>query len=302
MKRFEHSRTIPIYFQGAGKVADYIPALAKIDPSKFGVAMATVDGSVFSHGDAATPFSMQSISKVFSLIIASKYVGDEIWTRLGREPSGSSFNSLVQLEFENGIPRNPFINAGAIVVTDILRDCVDSCSPCTSVLQLLRQESGNPTIGVNEEVAESEAATGHRNFALAHFMKSMNNIRNPVDVVLSEYFKQCSIEISCIDLAKAGLLLARHGRDVNGAHYIKPHHAKRIQAIMMTCGTYDAAGEIAYSIGLPCKSGVGGGMLAVFPRVGCVAVWGPGLDAKGNTVAGVEFLRLLTKRSQFSVF
>lgn len=290
-------------WQGRGLVAGYIPALAQVDINKFGVAMATVDGSVFSYGDAHTAFSMQSISKVFSLLLATKHVGDALWTRVGREPSGSAFNSLVQLEYENGIPRNPFINAGAIVVSDVLQQCCASgTSPSNGVLDFLRKESGNQNIFIDEIVAKSEAETGFRNYALANFMKSMGNIQSPVDTVLTEYFRQCSIAISCADLATAGLILARHGRDATGAQYIKPHHAKRVQAIMMTCGTYDAAGEIAYTIGLPCKSGVGGGILAIFPRVGSVAVWGPGLDPKGNTVAGVEFLRLLTKDSEFSVF
>lgn len=290
--------------QGKGKVADYIPALSAVDPDQFGVAMATIDGSVFSHGDAAIPFSIQSVSKVFALILATKHIGDNMWQRVGREPSGTGFNSLIQLELENGIPRNPFINAGAIVVTDELRKQAkkNSNSTCTSVLEFLRSESGSSSIRVDEDVARSEQETGHRNYALAHFMKSMGNIHNPVEEVLTEYFRHCSIAITCEELAKASLILARHGKDVTGAQYMKPHHTKRIQAIMMTCGTYDAAGEIAYRIGLPCKSGVGGGLLAVLPRVGCVAVWSPGLDPKGNSVAGVEFLRVLNKLSGFSIF
>lgn len=275
--------------------------------------MATIDGSVFKLGDADIPFSMQSVSKVFSLILAMRHAHNDLWKYVGREPSGDPFNSLIQLEYEQGKPRNPFINSGAIVTTDILEKYT-STSLCSTklkhhfrgsseeILHFLRTESGNPFIHVDENVAASEKQTGHRNYALAHFMKSCNNLHNPVDVVLDHYFRQCSIALSCVDLAKAGLILARHGRDVNGVQVLDPYEAKRVQAIMMTCGTYDAAGELAYRVGIPCKSGVGGAILSIFPRVGAVAVWSPGLDEKGNSVAGVGFLEALTTKSNFSVF
>lgn len=304
------------HLKGKGKVASYIPELANVDPKHFGACMVTVDGSVFCVGDAQVPFSVQSVSKVFSLIMAMTYVHDGLWTHVGREPSGNPFNSLVQLEHEKGIPRNPFINAGAIVVTDVLQNyCNTSCllSPHAStrhhiegasdaVLDMLRLLTGNPGISVDENVAASEKKTGHRNFALAHFMASCGNIINPVDVVLDEYFKQCAISMNCEDLARAGVLLARQGCDKDGKQLLNTKLSKRVQAIMMTCGTYDAAGEIAYRIGLPCKSGVGGAILAIFPRVGAVTVWSPGLDNFGNSVAGVGFLDHLTTRSGFSVF
>ena len=302
--------------KGTGKVASYIPELAKVDPKQFGASMVTVDGSVFSVGDAKTPFSIQSVSKVFSLMLAMTYVHDGLWSHVGREPSGNPFNSLIQLEHEKGIPRNPFINAGAIVVADVLqKHCSSACmlSPHSStrrhvdgasdaVLELLQFLSGNPDISVDQAVAASEKKTGHRNYALTHFMASCGNIQNPVDVVLDEYFKQCSISMNCTDLSKVGVLLARQGRDLNGKQLLEAKISKRIQAIMMTCGTYDAAGEMAYRIGLPCKSGVGGGILAIFPRVGAVTVWSPGLDSYGNSVAGVAFLDQLTTKSGFSVF
>ena len=304
------------HLKGTGMVADYIPQLAKVDPHQFGATMVTVDGSVFSVGDAQTPFSIQSVSNVFSLMLAMTYVDDDLWTHVGREPSGNPFNSLVQLEYEDGIPRNPFINAGAIVVTDVLqKHCSTSCllTPHTAttqhidgasdaVLELLRFHSGNPDISVDEAVATSEKITGHRNYALTHFMASCGNIQNSVDVVLEEYFKQCSISMHCEDLAKAGVLLARQGKDASGQQLLSSKVSKRVQAIMMTCGTYDAAGETAYRIGLPCKSGVGGAVLAIFPRVGAVVAWSPGLDTFGNSVAGVAFLDRLTTRSGFSVF
>ena len=311
----EASRDVE-HLKGAGRVADYIPELAKVDPRQFGATMVTVDGSVFSVGDANVPFSIQSVSKVFSLMLAMTHVKDDLWSHVGKEPSGNPFNSLVQLEHENGIPRNPFINAGAIAVTDVLQNhCTESCKlsrdisaphpiegASQAVLELLRFLSGNPLISVDEAVAASEQQTGHRNYALAHFMASCGNILNPVDVVLHEYFRQCSVAMSCRDLAGEGLLLARQGRDATGEELLDARLCKRIQALMMTCGTYDSAGETAYRIGLPCKSGVGGGILAIFPRVGAVAVWSPGLDDFGNSVAGVAFLDRLTTRSGFSVF
>jgi glutaminase len=285
---------------GGGQVANYIPALAKVDPEQFGVALATVDGNVAEAGDSGVPFSLQSITKLFALILALPAQGERLWTRVGKEPSGNAFNSLVQLEHEEGIPRNPFINAGALVVTDVLHSLTGGA--CRSIRDFLREESGDPAIDLDPEVAASEAAHGHRNAALAHFMASCGNIRNPVDTVLDQYFQQCSLALSCRDLARAGLVLARHGTGNGGGRRLTRSEAKRIQALMMTCGTYDAAGEVAYRVGLPCKSGVGGGILAILPQVGAVAVWSPRLDEKGNSVAGVEFLDRLTTRTGLSVF
>ena len=285
---------------GGGQVASYIPALAKVDPARFGVALATVDGGLVEAGDSGIPFSMQSISKLFALILALPMEGDHLWSRVGKEPSGNAFNSLIQLEHEAGIPRNPVINAGALVVTDILHS--GTAGACQSIRDLLRDESGDPGLDVDPEVAASEAANGQRNAALAHFMASYGNIRNPVATVLDQYFQQCSLALSCRALAKAGLVLARHGLGADGRRRLTRSEAKRIQALMMTCGTYDAAGEIAYRIGLPCKSGVGGGILAILPQVGAVAVWSPRLDEKGNSIAGVAFLDRLTTRTGRSVF
>jgi glutaminase len=285
---------------GEGRVASYIPALAKVDPRRFGAALALVDGSVHTVGDAAEAFSLQSVSKLFALILALPAQGDDLWVRVGREPSGNAFNSLVQLEYEHGIPRNPFINAGALVVTDLLH--VQTGDACGAIRDLLLRESGDAAIGVDEEVAASEAAHGHRNAALAHFMASCGNLVNPVDTVLDQYFRQCSLALSCTALARAGLVLARHGLGGDGRRLLTRSEAKRIQAVMMTCGTYDAAGEVAYRVGLPCKSGVGGGILAVLPQVGAVAVWSPCLDERGNSIAGLDFLDRLTTRSGMSVF
>ncbi|MFD9697955.1 glutaminase [Lentzea sp. NPDC059081] len=279
-----------------GAVADYIPALARIDPHAFGLAVATLDGEVFGAGHHTTPFSIQSISKVFTLALALAE-NDDVWTRVGREPSGSPFNSLVQLETEQGVPRNPFINAGALVVTDHLGH-----GAADRLLAFLRQESGNDAIGVDPEVAKSELEHSDRNRALAHFMGSYGNMRNPVDVVVHEYVRQCSIAMSCRDLARATLFLARHGVRNDGTRLLDVSGAKRVNAVMLTCGTYDAAGQFAYRVGLPGKSGVGGGIIAVVPGRCAICVWSPALDARGNSVAGVDALDRFTTSTGWSVF
>ncbi|MFE6837988.1 glutaminase [Streptomyces sp. NPDC057705] len=285
---------------GSGTPAEYIPALAGVDPRHFGMAVADLDGNVFGVGDWQVPFSAQSITKVFALALALAEGGDSLWERVGREPSGNPFNSLVQLEYENGIPRNPFINAGALVVTDRLQTLTGDAS--SELLEFLRQESQNPAIGFDAEVAASEQEHGDRNAAVAHFMASYGNIDNPVPALLEHYFWQCSIEMTCADLALAGRFLARHGLRADGSRLLTRSEAKQINAVMLTCGTYDAAGEFAYRVGLPGKSGVGGGIVAVVPGQCVLAVWSPGLDARGNSVAGVAALDRFTTLTGLSVF
>ncbi|MCX2729156.1 glutaminase [Saccharopolyspora sp. NFXS83] len=287
--------------RGAGSAADYIPALARVDPGRFGIAFADLEGRVHGAGEWEAPFSAQSISKVFTLALVLAGGGDEsLWRRVGREPSGNAFNSLVQLEHERGIPRNPFINAGALTVTDELVSLAGDATG--ELLAFLRAESGNPDLRVDEEVAASEAAHGDRNLALTHFMASYGNMRNPVATVLDQYVRQCSIEMSCRDLARAGLFLAAHGVRRDGSELVTRRQAKRINAIMLTCGTYDAAGDFAYRVGVPGKSGVGGGILAIVPGRCAVAVWSPGLDERGNSVAGVAALDHFTTLTGWSVF
>ncbi|MFF4583430.1 glutaminase [Streptomyces sp. NPDC001389] len=285
---------------GSGTPAEYIPALAGVDPRRFGMAVADLDGNVFGTGDWQVPFSTQSITKVFALALALAEGGDSLWERVGREPSGNPFNSLVQLEYENGIPRNPFINAGALVVTDRLQTLTGDAS--SELLDFLRQESGNPDVGFDPEVAASEQEHGDRNAAVAHFMASYGNIDNPVPALLDHYFWQCSIEMTCADLALAGSFLARHGLRADGSRLLTRSEAKQVNAVMLTCGTYDAAGEFAYRVGLPGKSGVGGGIIAVVPGRCTLAVWSPGLDAQGNSVAGVAALDRFTTLTGLSVF
>jgi glutaminase len=285
---------------GTGKVADYIPALAGVDPRRFGLAVATLEGELFGIGDWREPFSIQSISKLFALALTLASDGDRLWTRVGREPSGNPFNSLVQLEYEHGIPRNPFINAGALVLTDRLLSLTGDARG--ALRDLVRTESGNPAVDFDPEVAASEALHSHRNAALAHFMASCGNIENPVDTVLEHYIWQCSLAASCADLARAAGFLARHGLRADGTRLFSRSEAKRINSVLLTCGTYDAAGDFAYRVGLPGKSGVGGGILAVVPGRCTVCVWSPGLDAKGNSVAGVAALDLFTTLTGWSVF
>ena len=287
-------------FAVQGKVADYIPALAAVDPTRFGIALATTDGQLYGSGDWRMPFSIQSISKAFSLALVLARDGEALWKRVGREPSGNPFNSLVQLEYEKGIPRNPFINAGALILIDRLLSLTgDSLG---TLREFLRAESGNPAVDIDPEVAASEAEHGHRNAALAHFMASCGNLENPVERVLDHYFRQCSLTMSCGDLARAGLFLGSHGLRTDGSRLLTRSESKRINSIMLTCGTYDAAGDFAYRVGLPGKSGVGGGILAVLPERGVLCVWSPALDPHGNSVAGVEALDRFTTRTGWSVF
>ncbi|MEU4201749.1 glutaminase [Streptomyces sp. NPDC045470] len=287
-------------YVGHGQVADYIPALEKVPTDRFGIAVADINGEVYGVGDWEVPFSVQSISKTFSLALVMANDSEDIWKRVGREPSGTPFNSLVQLEWENGVPRNPFINAGALVVTDRLQTLTGDAS--TTMLHFLREESGNPDLAFDQAVADSEAEHGDRNAALAHFMASFGNLENPVPSVIEHYFWQCSIEMSCRDLAAAGGFLARHGLRADGSRLLEAREAKRINAVMLTCGTYDAAGEFAYRVGLPAKSGVGGGIVAVVPGRCTLCVWSPGLDSRGNSVAGAAALDHFTSLTGWSVF
>ena len=285
---------------GSGRVPAQIPVLASADPHMFGLAVATAEGEVHGVGEWRRRFSIQSISKVFTLALVIEKDGEALWTRVGREPSGTSFNSLVQLEYEHGIPRNPFINAGALVVTDRLLTLTGDA--CGAVERFLRTECACPQIASDQVVASSEAEHGHRNAALAHFLASYGNLENPVNRVLDHYVRHCAIAMSCAELALAGGFLARHGVRRDGSRLVSRSDAKRINAVMLTCGTYDAAGEFAYRVGLPAKSGVAGGILAIIPGRGSLCVWSPGLDDKGNSIAGIAALDVFTTLTGWSVF
>jgi glutaminase len=286
---------------GHGKVADYIPALKRVNPRKFGIAICTFDGQVFQVGDSSEPFSIQSISKVFTLSLAFAKHGDAVWKRVGKEPSGNAFNSLLQLEYEKGIPRNPFINAGALVITDMLVS--DHENPKQVFLDFMRKISLNPDIQYDNEVAASEKEHGFRNAALVNFLKSLKNIDNHIDDVLDNYFHHCALAMNTIDLARSMLYFANHGvLPFSGERLLTISRAKRLNSIMMTCGFYDQAGEFAFRVGLPGKSGVGGGIVAVIPgRLG-MCVWSPELNTKGNSVIGMKALELFTTKTGISIF
>jgi glutaminase len=286
-----------------GEVASYIPELARMDPKSFGLAVIDADGNVATGGDSETAFSIQSISKVFTLTLALGKAGDRLWRRVGREPSGSPFNSVVQLEFEHGIPRNPFINAGAIAVTDLILSGHRPREALGEILRFMRFLADDPSISIDETVAASEERTGFRNRALANYMKSFGVLDNPVDFTLGVYFHHCAIAMSCRQLAAAGRYLAHLGRNPStGLSVVPPERARRINALMLTCGHYDGSGEFAYRVGLPGKSGVGGGILAIAPGRASIAVWSPGLDASGNSHLGRIALEALTKRMGWSIF
>lgn len=286
-----------------GKVADYIPSLGCIDPKRFGIAIATPDGAVHVGGDAEEPFSIQSVSKVFALTLALGKTGSGLWQRVGVEPSGSAFNSVVQLEAEKGIPRNPFINAGAIVVSDVILGASKPGEAIGELLRLIRQLCGDDNVFVDQGVANSEAATGFRNIALANYMKSFGNVERHTDDALNLYFHQCAIAMSCRQLAMAGRYLMLDGlHPDSGRAVVTPQRARRILALMLTCGHYDGSGEFAFRVGIPGKSGVGGGILAVVPGKASIAVWSPGLNARGNSKLGSEALERLAEQTSWSVF
>ena len=284
-----------------GKVADYIPALAAVPADRFAMAVSTVDGDDCGVGDADVRFSVQSISKVFTLTLALQAMGRKLWDRLGREPSGDPFNSLVQLEHEHGIPRNPYINAGALVVVDCLLD--HYADPKSAILDFVRESTGANDIVFDAEVAKSEADWGYRNRALANFVKSFGNLHHDVDTVLDTYFHHCALAMSCRELAFAfehladGGVSRRVGREVTTAQ-----HTKRVNSLMLTCGLYDSVGDFAYRVGIPAKSGVGGGIAAVIPGKLAVCVYSPGLDEGGNSYAGTRALELFTQKTAISIF
>ena len=286
---------------GEGKVASYIPELASVSPDQFGMAVVDFAGNVFAVGDATKRFSIQSISKLFALTLAFQREGDSLWSRVGREPSGNPFNSLVQLEREQGIPRNPFINAGALVITDMLAAQYDD--PQEALLNFVRDLANASGVQINGRVGESEVRTSSRNAAMAHFMKSFGNLNNRVGEVITAYCHHCAIEMSCVELARAVGFLANKGvNPLNGSVVIDPSSAKRLSALMLTCGTYDAAGDFAFRVGLPAKSGVGGGIVAILPGECGICVWSPALEESGNSHAGSMTLEMFTSLTGRSIF
>lgn len=282
-----------------GKVADYIPELARIDPAQFGIAVALADGSVAAAGDSDRRFSIQSVSKIFSLACVLGRIGDQLWSRVGREPSGARFDSILLLEREQGRPRNPFINAGAIVTTDELLTGRTPRDALSEIIGFLRAAAGDDDIHIDKEVAQSETRTGYRNIALANYLKSYGNLRNAPELTLGTYFHQCAIEMTCRQLALAGRAIA----GLPGApSVISPQRARRLNALMMLCGHYDGSGDFAFRVGLPGKSGVGGGILLIAPGRASVAIWSPGLNTYGNSQMGTHAAERLAQQMGWSVF
>jgi len=287
-----------------GKVADYIPALAEVDKNQFAMSLTLFNGSEFSVGDTQKLFSIQSISKVFSFTMALKIYKKSLYKRIGREPSGNPFNSLVQLEYENGVPRNPFINAGAIAVTDSLISYFKNDEVAyLKVLEFIQMIANDNSITSNTTVSSSEMQNGHRNLALANLMKSFHNLDNDVQGVVQTYFNHCAVEMNTQMLSRSMLYLANHGTDpITKEAHLTPSQAKRINAVMLTCGHYDASGDFAYRVGLPAKSGVGGGIVAIVPNLMGLCVWSPGLNAQGNSLVGTKALELFTTKTGLSIF
>ena len=286
---------------GEGKVADYIPSLAGVPADRFGMALATPDGTIHEVGDARERFSIQSVSKVYTLTLAMQAIGDALWKRVDREPSGDPFNSLIQLEYEKGIPRNPFMNAGALISADVILSNYDD--PEKTLLEFMRARAGNPEVRTDEVVARCERDTGYRNVAVANFIRSFKNLDNDVEDVLDFYYMQCSLSMDCVDLARSVQYLADGGHCASSDEQVTSAEvATRINSLMMTAGTYDAAGDFAFYVGLPAKSGVGGGIVAVVPHVMGLCVWSPGLDEKGNSALGRYALHRFTRMTGLSVF
>ncbi len=284
-----------------GQVANYIPQLATVDAERFGVYLTTKDGPGYGVGDCYTDFSIQSIAKVLALSLAYKLVGEKMWSRLGVEPSGTAFNSLVQLEADQGKPRNPFINAGALVISDFLLSQLEN--PKQDFLDFVRSISDNKALTYSTTIAESEKSVGFRNVALCNLIKAYGNLDNDPEEVLDFYFNLCSIEMNCKALSELYLYLANNGNKIGTDNQILTQsEAKRINAIMQTCGFYDESGEFAFKVGLPGKSGVGGGIIAIHPNEYAIAVWSPKLNAKGNSVKGMRFLEAFTTKSKLSIF
>jgi glutaminase len=288
---------------GRGRLADYIPALASVDPRHFGLAIVTCEGQTAVAGDANVAFSVQSISKVFTLTMALEKVGSELWKRVGREPSGSAFNSIVQLERERGLPRNPLINAGALVVADALLERGDPAATIAAITAFVRRASDDAGVSIDAQVAASETAVSFRNASLANFLRAEGNLTSPVADVLQVYVNHCALSLSCRQLARSALYLANGGVDpLTGTKVTTPMRARRINSLMMTSGHYDASGDFAFRVGLPGKSGVGGGILAIAPRRAAIAVWSPGLNPQGSSLVGVLALQRLASLTGWSVF
>ena len=284
--------------KSAGKVA---PVRGDFD--QFGIAVFMQDGQMAAAGNARTPFPIQSISKVFALEVALEAIGEKLWARVGRDPSGDPFNSIIDLERAKGVPRNPFINAGALVVCDILAGLGGRHGPNRHVVKLVQRMLDDETMTLDPNVMDSDRTGGDLNRSLMFMARHHGNLKNPVEKVMDAYIHQCAITLDCRGLAKAGRFLIPGDRSGDDGVKLKAaRRARRILSIMMLCGQYDGSGDFAYRIGLPAKSGVGGGILAIAPHQASIAVWSPALDPMGNSWLGTLGLEILTSKTDWSVF
>ncbi len=295
-----HKEIQPLF--GQGNVADYIPALKSVNPNQFAMSLQLFDGSTYNIGTTQTKFSIQSISKVFSFTNALDIYGPSLYKNVGHEPSGNPFNSLVQLEYEQGIPRNPFINAGAIVTVDLLMNEYKD-NTFETILKFINNIANSNAITNDKNVAISEREHAFRNLALINMMRSYGNISNDIEEVIKTYFNICSITMNTQELARAMLFLANHGTDpILNKEFVTSSKAKRVNSLMLTCGHYDASGDFAFHVGLPGKSGVGGGIVAIIPNIMSICVYSPELNKQGNSLIGTKALELFTTKTGLSIF
>ncbi len=284
-----------------GKAASHVEGIAEFETGQFGIAVVMADGRIATGGSHDHPFAIQSISKVFAFTMALRSLGDDVFERVGREPSGDPFNSIVDLERMKGIPRNPFINSGALVVVDALLGRPKGKDTPATVRDMLMEEIGEKKLGRVAEIVEQDGKTsGWGNRAHASLAKFFDNLHGDIEKVMTAYAEQCAICLDCRQLALAGRYLMRTRG--SGGSSDEARLARRINALMMSCGMYDGSGDFAFRVGLPAKSGVGGGILAIAPGKASIATWSPGLDDNGNSVLGMLALEQLSERMGWSVF
>ena len=284
-----------------GKVADYIPELAKADPDSFGISVVTKDGQVFSAGDVKQQFTIQSISKPFVFGLALEMHGrDHVLSKVGVEPTGEAFNAIVLDEASNR-PFNPMVNSGAVATADLIEG-KDFPERVSRLIGMFSKYCGRQ-VYVDNTVFMSERATGHRNRAIGHLMLNFGMVRDRIEESLELYFQQCSMMVNCHDLAVMGATLANGGLNpISGERAIEQRYVKYLLSIMLSCGMYDYAGEWAYRVGIPSKSGVAGGIVAVIPGVAGIGIYSPPLDAKGNSVRGIKVFEELSERFGLHAF
>ena len=287
-------------FTKNGRVATYIPELSKADSEQIGACIKTVKGETYSAGNWRVPFTMQSISKTISLTLALQTAGyDKVFSKVGLEPTGDSFNSIVKLETRTPHPLNPMINAGAIATAS----CIPGEDPFELYLGLAKKVCLNRDLSINMEVYLSEKRAGMRNRSMAYWMKSENIIEGDPEEALDLYFRMCSVNVTAEDLANWGMVLANDGVDpISGERLAESWIVRTVKTFMVTCGMYDGSGEFAIKAGIPSKSGVGGGILsAVEGRMG-IGVFNPSLDLKGNSIGGMHLLEHLSKSLELHYF